>query len=162
MELHNVTIGQRIQSLSLTVEGGQIVSVKGARGVGKTTLLRAVLGFLAIDGGHISIDGELLTPLSAPYFRRHTAYVPQKLSLPDDYDERGLERWELLTDDERYLLLLTIAVQSGKSLLVVDEPSKPLSAEAAGEAARLLREAARQGATVLAVNAQIFQKQIEL
>ena len=82
LELHNVTIGSLIQDLSLTVNDGQLVCLAGDDGVGKTTLLRAVMGFIPIDGGHISIDGELLTPQSAPYFRRQMAYVPQQLSLP--------------------------------------------------------------------------------
>ena len=69
LELHNITIGQLVRGLSATVGEGNVLSIKGAQGKGKTTLLRALLGFVAVDEGHISIDGELLTPLSAPYFR---------------------------------------------------------------------------------------------
>ena len=64
LELHNVTIGQLIRELSLTVDNGRMVCIAGPQGSGKTTLLRAVLGFLPVDDGFISIDGELLTPLS--------------------------------------------------------------------------------------------------
>ena len=89
LELHNVTIGQQIHSLSLTVNDGQALSLKGAQGSGKTTLLRAVVGLIPVDEGHISIDGELLTPKSAPFFRRQMAYVPQRLLVPEDYTGRA-------------------------------------------------------------------------
>lgn len=86
LELHNVTIEPVIRSLSLTVGDGQLVCLTGSQGCGKTTVLRAVLGLIPIHQGHISIDGELLTPLSAPYFRRQIAYVPQHLTAIEDYD----------------------------------------------------------------------------
>ena len=88
LELHNVTIEPLIHSLSLTVGDGQLVCLSGSEGKGKTTLLRAILGFIPINSGHISIDGELLTPLSAPYFRRQIAYVPQHMSAIEDYDSQ--------------------------------------------------------------------------
>lgn len=152
LELHNVTIGQQIHSLSLTVNDGQTLSLKGAKGAGKTALLRAVVGLIPIDGGHISIDGELLTPKSAPFFRRQMAYVPQRLLVPEDYDE-------VPTD---YVSLLRRAVESGKQLLVVDEPSGPLSLDDQQTVNNLFREAQERGATVLAVNMVTAQNQVTL
>ena len=87
LELHSVTIGQTIRDFSMTLMDGKIAWLTGDTGCGKTTLLRAIIGLIPIDSGHISIDGELLTPLSAPYFRRQMAYVPQYLSVPDGYNE---------------------------------------------------------------------------
>ena len=49
LELHNVSIGQQIQGLSATVSEGNVLSIMGSQGKGKTTLLRALLGFLPID-----------------------------------------------------------------------------------------------------------------
>ena len=73
LELHNVTIEGLFTGLSATIADGQMV---GLQGRGKTTLLRAIVGLIPIDRGHICIDGELLTPESAPYFRRFMAYSP--------------------------------------------------------------------------------------
>ena len=162
LELHNVTIGQLIRELSLTVDDGRMVRVSGPQGSGKTTLLRAVLGFLPIDDGFISIDGELLTPLSAPYFRRFTAYVPQQLSVPDGYTDHDFGSFGTLSADERYLFLLRKAVSSGKPLLIVDEPSQPLGNDALQTADGLLAEAVGRGCSVLVVTSQMNENTIRL
>ena len=144
LELHHVTIGQLVKDVSLTVGARQLMTISGASGSGKTTLLRAVLGFLPIDNGHISIDGELLTPLSAPYFRRQTAYVPQRLVVPDWYQD------DLSTD---YVRMLEQAAYSDKQLLIIDEPAIRLDASQLETVDRLLHQAAERGAAVLAVTA---------
>ena len=149
LELHNVTIGKLIKELSVTIDDGQIVGIQGR---GKTTLLRAVVGLIPIDGGHICVDGEVLTPESAPYFRRYMAYVPQHLSVPDGYHD-------VPTD---YVELVRRAVQSDKHLLVVDEPSEPLSDVAQLAVGRLLVDAVQQGRTVLTVMNPLNDNYIQL
>ena len=136
----------------MALSDGQLVNITGQKGSGKTTLLRALLGFIPVDGGHISIDGELLTPMSAPYFRRQMAYVPQHLTLPEGY--HGVS-----TD---YLELLRKAVDSGKTLLIVDEPSKELSSEDQQTVDGILMEAVQRGAMVVAVNSRFMQNQVSL
>ena len=63
---------QLFRRLSLMAMDGQLTCITGGAGSGKTALLQV------IDEGLVSIDGELLTPLSAPVFRRLVAYVPQR------------------------------------------------------------------------------------
>ena len=162
LELHNMTIGQQIRALSLTVSEGQLVTITGSKGSGKSLLIRAVLGLIPIDDGFISIDGEVLTPMSAFYFRRQMAYVPQYLSVPEGYKGGGLEHWNELSADERYMLLLNKAIASDKQLLIVDEPPQPLAVETEKAIDQLLKEAAQCGKTVLAVNSRIKNNQFKL
>ena len=164
LELHNVTIGQQIRGLSATVSEGNVLSIMGSQGKGKTTLLRALMGFLAVDEGHISIDGELLTPLSAPWFRKQMAYVPQYMEVPEGFvfEEGGARREEGECSQPSYLWLLERAVKAGKALLFIDEPRETLSAEDAERAERLISEATASGATVVAVNFSGTQNQIQL
>jgi ABC-type cobalamin/Fe3+-siderophores transport system ATPase subunit len=133
-------------------QDGQMTCITGGAGSGKTALVEVMLGLLPLDEGMVSVDGELLTPLSAPTFRRMMAYVPQQLVVPDDYHE-------VPTD---YLSLLKCAVESGKMLLLVDEPSEALSAAEKDEADQLLREVVQRGAIVLAVNARNADNTVEL
>lgn len=88
LELKNVAFshsGRLLQQgLSFVAERGKVTAVSGPSGCGKTTMLRAILGFHPVDKGFISIDGELVTALSAQAFRQLVAFVPQELSFPQD------------------------------------------------------------------------------
>jgi heme exporter protein A len=50
--------GRRLfEALSFTVEAGAALVVTGANGVGKSSLLRALLGFLPLQAGGFALDG---------------------------------------------------------------------------------------------------------
>jgi branched-chain amino acid transport system ATP-binding protein len=49
--------GQILRGLSLNVQAGEIVTVLGANGVGKTTLNHAISGLIATSSGSIHFDG---------------------------------------------------------------------------------------------------------
>ena len=86
LEIKNVKIkmGEQVLlgGLSFSADDGEVVCITGESGCGKTSLLRAILGFIPLHEGHISIDGELLTPAAAGEFRKYMAYVPQDLAMP--------------------------------------------------------------------------------
>ena len=50
-----------VDSLDLTVESGQLISLLGPSGCGKTTTLRLVSGFAIPDGGTIHVAGKLVS-----------------------------------------------------------------------------------------------------
>ncbi len=52
---------QALKGISLTVEQGQIVSLIGANGAGKSTTLRAISGLEKAAGGRILFDGQDIT-----------------------------------------------------------------------------------------------------
>ncbi|MEQ8348967.1 MAG: urea ABC transporter ATP-binding subunit UrtE [Sneathiellaceae bacterium] len=67
-----------IHDVSLTVRDGDFVSVLGRNGVGKTTLMRAIVGLMDRCEGSIRLDGEEI--LRRPAHERSRAgigYVPQ-------------------------------------------------------------------------------------
>ncbi|HJM28812.1 MAG: ABC transporter ATP-binding protein [Acidimicrobiales bacterium] len=53
-----------LHGVSLSIEEGEIVSVLGANGAGKTTFLRTVSGVLDTWEGNITFDGEDIGPLT--------------------------------------------------------------------------------------------------
>jgi urea transport system ATP-binding protein len=69
---------QALRGVSLFAERGQVTCVLGRNGVGKTTLLRAIIGQQPVATGHIAWDGDDIT-LLPPHqrARRGIAYVPQ-------------------------------------------------------------------------------------
>jgi urea transport system ATP-binding protein len=69
---------QALRGVSLEAEVGEITCVLGRNGVGKTTLLRAIVGHQPVSGGRILWDGADIGGLP-PYerARRGIALVPQ-------------------------------------------------------------------------------------
>ncbi len=69
---------QALRRVSINADIGRITCVLGRNGVGKSSLLRAIVGQQSISGGAIKFDGEDISKL-LPYerARRGIAYVPQ-------------------------------------------------------------------------------------
>lgn len=67
-----------MSSATLTVEPGERVAVIGESGVGKSTLLRALVALDAVASGTISVGGVPLSELSDAALRRHLTYVPSE------------------------------------------------------------------------------------
>ena len=81
---------QALRGISLKAEPGKVTCVLGRNGVGKTSLLRALVGQRAVSAGTIMFDGKDITRLSTvERARRGIAYVPQ-----------GREIFPLLTVEE--------------------------------------------------------------
>jgi len=82
LSLRNVWAGYGgvpiLQGIDLDLEEGEIVAVLGRNGVGKTTLLRTIMGLIPVKSGTIEFLGNDLT--SIPVHRRAKlglGYVPQ-------------------------------------------------------------------------------------
>ncbi|QIG98941.1 MULTISPECIES: urea ABC transporter ATP-binding subunit UrtE [unclassified Bradyrhizobium] len=67
-----------LQGINLMVGNGEFLSVLGRNGVGKTTLMRSILGLMDRVTGRLSLDGADISPLRT-YQRAKAgiAYVPQ-------------------------------------------------------------------------------------
>ena len=68
-----------IQGLSFEVNRGEIVTLMGRNGAGKTSTLRTIMGLLEKCKGQVSFDGQDLLSLP-PHARYHLglAYVPEE------------------------------------------------------------------------------------
>lgn len=72
-------VGSKVlNELSLTLDAGEILAIIGRNGVGKTTLMRTLMGILPTDGGDILLDQRSIVQLSADARAREgLGYVPQ-------------------------------------------------------------------------------------
>jgi urea transport system ATP-binding protein len=69
---------QALRGVSIAAEPGKITCVLGRNGVGKSSLLRAIVGHQPARSGRVLFNGEDVTQLQAhERARRGIAYVPQ-------------------------------------------------------------------------------------
>ena len=67
-----------LADVSLSVPAGEVVCLMGRNGVGKTTLLKAIMGVLKPWAGSVTFEGQDLTPWSpSQRARAGIGYVPQ-------------------------------------------------------------------------------------
>ena len=119
-----------LHGVSLSIEEGEIVSVLGANGAGKTTFLRTVSGVLDTWEGKITLEGADLGPLTParraiwlPVFRscsgrtdapQRSVYPPRAHPPNLPPDSSGRPRW--LTDkDQKYVVGRTTVNAAGKA-----------------------------------------------
>jgi branched-chain amino acid transport system ATP-binding protein len=67
-----------VQALTFDVRAGEIVTLMGRNGAGKTSTLRAIMGLMSKRAGSVRFDGqELLTQPPHTRFHQGLAYVPE-------------------------------------------------------------------------------------
>lgn len=72
------SIGDVLQGFDLGIDRGEVVSVLGRNGVGKTTLMKTLIGLLPTRAGNIRYQGEDISALPADRRARlGIGYVPQ-------------------------------------------------------------------------------------
>ena len=105
LDLSGVTSGYGavsiVKGVSLKVGRGEILALLGKNGMGKTTLLKTVLGLVPVRGGAISIDGDAIAGLSpAKLVARGLGYAPQEHPLFQDLTIRDNLRLAVAGDKQ--------------------------------------------------------------
>lgn len=89
LQIENASIayGDRVlfSGFNLELHGGEMASISGPSGCGKTSLLNAVLGFIPLREGSITVNGILLGKSTIDHIRKHMAWIPQELALPSEW-----------------------------------------------------------------------------
>ncbi len=141
-----------VKDLSFDVEKGEIFGLLGANGSGKTTTMRALLGFYHPTAGELLIDGEPYDPENQKVV---VGYLPEERGLykketvldnlvyfaklkgvkkPAEWSEKYLkrvglfdkanEKLEKLSGGQQQKVQLGICVMGNPKLLILDEPTK--------------------------------------
>ncbi|HET9540497.1 MAG TPA: ABC transporter ATP-binding protein [Candidatus Limnocylindria bacterium] len=169
-----------LQGVSLGVAPGEIVALLGRNGMGKTTLIRSIVGFTPPRRGRVSFRGDDIT--AWPPFRRIArgmALVPQgrrifaSLSVRENLDvaRAGQGRWNLarvyelfprlreraanrankLSGGEQQMLAIGRSLMSNPDLLLMDEPTEGLAPLLVAQVAQAIGELKRAGLSILLV-----------
>ncbi|MEU5455205.1 ribosomal protection-like ABC-F family protein [Streptomyces globisporus] len=143
VELHSVSVGDRLHLPSLRVTSGARLLVTGENGAGKTTLLRVLAGDLTPDTGTVTRHariGHLPQELPARPTRRTllATFAAGRPGFPDEYADDllalGLFRPEdldvpvasLSVGQQRRLALARLVTRPA-DLLVLDEPTNHIA-----------------------------------
>jgi branched-chain amino acid transport system ATP-binding protein len=172
---------QALRDVSLEVEQGQLVTLVGRNGSGKTTTLRCIMGLHKQASGRIVLDG--VDVMSLPADRRARlglGYVPddrgiyasltveENLRLPPAV---GPEPWSLdriyemfprlkdrrrqsgtkLSGGEQQMLSMARVLRMGARVMLLDEPTEGLAPVLVQQIGELLREAKAHGVTILLI-----------
>ena len=89
LEIDNLTGGYKkkniVHNISFALDEGEILSILGPNGCGKTTLLKLILHFLPNTNGKIIINNENIAKISAKDLANLISYIPQKDSITFPY-----------------------------------------------------------------------------
>ena len=158
--------------LSFIARDGEVTCVTGPENSGKTTLIRTLMGFLPVNEGFVSVDGELLTIHSSHAFRQMMVYLPQQIQLlahqlrmpePEEPEAEEFAVWNDLTpaanmestpeplNAEEIVMLAeqTLKEAADKPIVIADEPTAFLTPDLTMRMMELLRKQAEAGKTVL-------------
>ncbi|HTJ26981.1 MAG TPA: ABC transporter ATP-binding protein [Candidatus Limnocylindria bacterium] len=174
-----------LHGLSLTVRTGEVATLVGRNGVGKTTTLRAIMGIVPPSRGEVTLDGVSLVGLSSDRIaRRGLGYVPEErgilsslsveenLLLPPvvgsagwplariyemfpNLAERARAGGTTLSGGEQQMLAIARVLRSGARTILLDEPTEGLAPVIVERIGELILAMKRDGMTVLLVEQNV-------
>ncbi|MBV7273715.1 ABC transporter ATP-binding protein [Clostridiaceae bacterium UIB06] len=81
LEIDKVSCGYGLKTIvkdiSVKVQSGEVLTLLGPNGVGKTTFFKTILGFLKLHGGEIKLDGQNIKYWKKSKLAKAIGYVPQ-------------------------------------------------------------------------------------
>lgn len=176
MKFGNKTV---IEDLSFDVKKGEVFGLLGANGSGKTTTIRALLGFYKASGGELLVDGKVYNPedldVTVGYlpeerglYKKETVIdnlvyfanlkgVEDPLVWAEKYLNRvGLsdkkdEKLEKLSGGQQQKIQLGVCIMGNPKLLVLDEPTKGFDPMNRRLLIRMIEELHEKGCAVILI-----------
>lgn len=190
LEVHNLSAayGQSevLHAIDLSARAGEIVALVGRNGMGKSTLMKSLIGVMPARSGRIMVNGVDVSGLpSHQRVARGLAYVPQgrqifgtmtvkenietgrvvtgKTDIPRQIfelfpilSEFARRRGGNLSGGQQQQLAIARALASEPKVLLLDEPTEGIQPSIIKDMARLLREIRKIGDICIVVCEQVL------
>ena len=170
-----------LHGVDFEVRGGEVVTLLGRNGVGKTTTMKSIMGMVGRREGSISFEGtETIKLTSNRIARLGLAFCPEErgifaslsvienLLLPPEvrpggfglqriYElfpnlkERQASQGTKLSGGEQQMLAIGRILRTGARLLLLDEPTEGLAPVIVQQIGRTIRKLKEEGLTILLV-----------
>ena len=165
---------EALRGLDLSIKPGELVSLLGANGAGKTTAVRLLLGLAKPTSGDVRVfggdprdtanrarTGAVLQIARVPEtlrVREHidlfSSYYPNPLPMPDVIEAAGLQglerrKYGQLSGGQQKRVLFALAICGNPDLLILDEPTVGLDVEARRAIWKQIRAFVARGKSVL-------------
>ncbi len=166
-----------LHGVSLTARAGEVVSLLGRNGAGKSTTLKAIVSLVRVERGAVRLDGRDITRLSTPQISRlGIGFVPEDRRIFSELTvlenlrvgarrngwtiERAFEffpalralagrRGGSLSGGEQQMLTIARTLMGAPRLLLLDEPSEGLAPVVVRALGERIAALKREGLTIL-------------
>ena len=168
-----------IKDLSFEVKKGEIFGLLGSNGSGKTTTVRALLGFYHPTAGDVLVDGKVYNPENSNIrigylpeerglYRKETVldtmvYFGELNGIKDPVEwskkylkrvgleEKANERLEKLSGGQQQKVQLGITIMGDPQLLILDEPTKGFDPMNRRLLMEIIEEHHKKGAAIIMI-----------
>lgn len=191
---YGVAYGQSdvIAGMNLTVKPKEIVAILGRNGMGKTTLMKSLIGMIPSKSGSVTLDGEELSEMkSHERVGAGIGFVPQgrmifstmtvsenietgltstgERRIPTDLyslfpvlQEMRHRRGGNLSGGQQQQLAIARALASNPSVLLLDEPTEGIQPSIIKEMAKTLKEIRDQRDLTIIVSEQVLSFALDM
>ena len=142
-----------VNNLHIHIEKGENVCLTGDSGKGKSTVLKALQGYVLTDKGEIIIDGLVLNPSTIDEIRKRITWIPQNINLPVNsckellklmnreqhiptvhklLESLGLstayleKNFKEISGGEKQRVIIAACLSTDKPMILMDEPTSAL------------------------------------
>ena len=152
---------EALKGITVSVKQGEIVTLIGSNGAGKSTTLRTISGLLRPRQGTVTLEGKRLDGLRPHQIVELGAYLRRDANVGSDLErvfelfprlqEREKQKAGTMSGGEQQMLAIGRALMANPKLLLLDEPSMGIAPILVERIYETIVEINRQGTTILLV-----------